>query len=534
LRSQAEPGNEFVIRALLGLVVAVSLLFFYRLADRDLWSSHEARAAQDAQSMLLDGDWGLPRLIDGKPDLQKPPLFYWLVALTAHCRGGEVDAWAVRLPAAVSALLSVIGLAGLLAALGRPVAGLVAGVCLGTMCHFTWLARVGRIDMPLTLAVGTAIGSFFLTTRMTSVRPTTRFGLRLLGYLAVAAAIMLKGPIGAVLPAVVLLGQFLVEKWLPRAGGRATKGTQLISAPPAFGDSAGGLSGRNELRPLCGSRWWGVPLVLVLTVPWYWWANQQTSGEFLKVFFWHHNVERGLAGDDGSMHARPWWFYGARLAADLFPWSLLLPVVLIYLLRGGRWRDDATVRLGMVWLVSVVLDQSLFGFKRADYLLPAYPGAALLLGCTIERCYRAVRRPGRLVVGFSAAILACVIGWLVHIGYFLPLDEPHNEQRMFAAAIRRQVPPPQQVMFFRAEDHLLYFHLGRPIHTFLEWENLDVWAGRPGCHYVVMDPHCAAEWPKHISSGRLEEVLRNPGHHKRPLVLMRTIPHPQSGPPTRQ
>ena len=84
-------------------------------------------------------------------------------------------------------------------------------------------------------------------------------------------------------------------------------------------------------------------------------------------------------------------------------------------------------------------------------------------------------------------------------------------------------------MFFRTEDHLLYFHLGRPIHTFLEWENLDVWAGRPGPHYVIMDPACAAEWPAHVTAGRLEEVLRSPPGHGNPVVLMRTVSRHEEG-----
>src|SRR5437016_4683058 len=78
-------------------------LFFHGLADRDLTSSHEARAAQDAQMMLATGDWGLPRLLDRQIDLQKPPLYYWLVAILAQLQGGQVDAWAVRLPSALSA-----------------------------------------------------------------------------------------------------------------------------------------------------------------------------------------------------------------------------------------------------------------------------------------------------------------------------------------------------------------------------------------------------------------------------------------------
>src|SRR5689334_17078788 len=90
-------------------------LFFYRLGDRDLWASHEARAAQDAQRILDDGDWLLPRLFDEQVELQKPPLYYWLVAVAGRVRGG-VDAVAVRLPAAAAGLATVLALFGFLAA----------------------------------------------------------------------------------------------------------------------------------------------------------------------------------------------------------------------------------------------------------------------------------------------------------------------------------------------------------------------------------------------------------------------------------
>src|SRR5213080_2235739 len=70
------------------LLLLCWFLFFHRLAERDLWSSHEGRAAQDAQSILSDHHWGLPRLFDGKVELQKPPLYYWLVAGIASLRGG--------------------------------------------------------------------------------------------------------------------------------------------------------------------------------------------------------------------------------------------------------------------------------------------------------------------------------------------------------------------------------------------------------------------------------------------------------------
>src|SRR5262249_48598424 len=152
---RSREGKRFISLLLfaVSLCLCGSFLFFYRPGDRDLWSSHEARAGQDAQSVLLRGPWHLPRLFDEQLDLQKPPLYYWLVALTARLRGLAVDAWAVRVPAALAAWLGVLALAGMLTTRGRPVAGLVAGLVLATSLHYTWLARVGRIDLPLTLTV---------------------------------------------------------------------------------------------------------------------------------------------------------------------------------------------------------------------------------------------------------------------------------------------------------------------------------------------------------------------------------------------
>src|SRR5579885_1317175 len=105
------------------LILPCGFLFFRGLAERDLWSSHEARAAMDAQSLLDDGFGSVPRLFDGRAELQKPPLYYWLVALAARASGTAVDARAVRLPAALAGLVGVLLLYGFAARRGRPVAG---------------------------------------------------------------------------------------------------------------------------------------------------------------------------------------------------------------------------------------------------------------------------------------------------------------------------------------------------------------------------------------------------------------------------
>src|SRR5438552_2897804 len=70
-------------------------------------------------------------------------------------------------------------------------------------------------------------------------------------------------------------------------------------------------------------------------------------------------------------------------------WELLLPPALWLL---WRYREDREARFGAAWLFGVFVFLSCMRFKRADYLLPAYPGAALLLGCILERAWPALRR----------------------------------------------------------------------------------------------------------------------------------------------
>jgi 4-amino-4-deoxy-L-arabinose transferase-like glycosyltransferase len=245
----------------------ILFLFLYRLDDRDLWSSHEARAAQNAQTILDTGDWVSPRLYNGQPELQKPPLYYWLVAGIAWLRGGQVDALAERLPAALAAIGSALLLLFGLRAHGRLVAGLLAALALVTAQHFTWIGRTGRIDLPLTFTVTAAT----LGLRSGVLR------WQIAGYLAIAAGVLLKGPIGAVLPTVILAAERLVRPQIEQ---------------------------RN--RFILRSTSWGIPVVLGLTIPWFIAAHFHTNGEFTRLFFWYHHIQRATGGAE-TLATHPWW-----------------------------------------------------------------------------------------------------------------------------------------------------------------------------------------------------------------------------------
>jgi 4-amino-4-deoxy-L-arabinose transferase-like glycosyltransferase len=496
---------EMRIAVFIFFLVFCWLLFFHRLADRDLWSSHEARAGMDAQTMLDDGAWGLPRLFSGEPELQKPPLYYWLVASITALRGGTVDAWSVRLPAAGAAVLCVLGLLAFGRARGRAVAGVTAAVVLMSALHFTWLARIGRVDMPLTLTVGMAVGAVYLS-RISRNAPRAT-SLLLIAYISIAAGVLFKGPIGAVLPAAVIGSHLLIEGQLP---------------PP--------WRGRAWLRLIHElGLWWGAPLVLVLTLPWFFWANAVTHGELFRVFILRHNVERGLGGP--TLRASVWWFYGPQFAADFLPWSVLLPVAAFVCWRRGYWRTDPEARLGIAWLLAMTLVLSCASFKRADYLLPAYPGGALFLGCIFANEERRWREARPRAVWVALCLLPCVLAltmtgvWLVRVERGLPAEEPFRDYTKFAAEVRRRVPRPEEVLFFRTEAHALAFHVGRPMAVLVEWKDLDAKVADSAVRYVVMPEESAAEAPQSLSGVRFEELLHNialsGGRHERPLVLVR-------------
>jgi 4-amino-4-deoxy-L-arabinose transferase-like glycosyltransferase len=497
---QTPLSTKTILLLYLLAFVGLLILFFYGLADRDLWSSHEARAAMDAQTVLDGGDWALPHLFDGRAELQKPPLYYWLVAGIAYLRGGDVDAWAVRLPAALAALACVGGLFLLGWERGRPLIGLLAGTVLATAAHFPWLARIGRIDMPLTLAVTTAIVAFHLA------KLKRRLLYQIVGYVAVAAGVLLKGPIGFILPLVVIGANAVIDGWLEKG---------LLAMPQAA------LRGKGL--------WWGIPLILALSLPWFLWVNYHTDGEFFHVFLWEHNVERGLGG--GWLRAHPWWYYGPLFASDFLPWSPLVFLAFI-----GTWRcrilgSDPEARLGFVWLVAVFLVLTCANYKRSDYLLPAYPGAALFVACVArqleQRWQTWAQAPRWFPYGLLHAALSVVMValWFVRVEWTLPAEESFRDYRAFAAEVRTHAPQTETVIFFRTEAHALAFHVGRPLEVLVQWEELNARLAQPGTHFVVMPPDCAKEWANNLHSVRLEEVSRNTmpagGDPERPLVLFR-------------
>jgi 4-amino-4-deoxy-L-arabinose transferase-like glycosyltransferase len=476
----APPRRQLLVPL---FVLSLLFLFFFRLGHRELYSSHEARAAQNAQRMLDTGEWGLPVLFDGQADLQKPPGYYWLVAFAGWLNGGTVTAFEARLPAALAGLITVLMVFGWLRSEGRPTAAWIAATALATAIHFTAITRTARIDVPLTCAVTTALLSFG--------RGESLWRWAAAGFFA-ALGVLLKGPI-----AVVLIGPVaLLSLWLR---GKPTDGRLWA------------LWGKGALL--------GTGVVALVSAPWFLWANSATHGEFFQVFFVHHNLER-FAGTSPTLASHPWWYYAPRFAADFLPWTPAFLALVVLKLRAGSV-NDGPLRFGLIWFAAMFLVLSTAHFKRADYLLPLYPGAAIALGCAAESWL--ATRTGRWL--FALGIVASVAVWLVSLFIVEPAEQAKEDKRGLAAIVREQAPE-QEVMLFRCESHLLAFHLGRPLITRVEWHDLNDWLATPGPHVVVMPPEYVYPAQQIVRSRRLVEVARleqfTGSPPARPLVCLRT------------
>jgi len=477
----------------LAALTFVLVLFFARLGHRDLYSSHEARAAQNAQRMLDTSDWGLPVLFDGRADMQKPPAYYWMVAALGWLNGGSVTEWVARFPAALAGLFCVLLVYGFLRADGRPTAAMIAALVLATANHFTGITRTARLDVPLALAVTMSLLAFYR-----GCVTATPFRWHLLSAVSAGFAVLLKGPVALALIGPAAVAWLLVERRYSQAR----------------------LPWMSALLGPC--------VVVGVALPWFLWANAATDGEFLRIFFWHHNVAR-FTGSSPLLASHPWWYYAPRFAFDVLPWTPVLLSLVVWSVRSGHWRRDPAFRFGSITTVVMIAVLSAAKFKRADYLLPAFPFVAIALGCAAEAWLNSRTLPRSVRVArfaFGAFLGGAVVGWVIMTCVIEPAEQAKEEKRRFAEVIRAHAPTPTVILQFRMESHLLSYHLGMPVHTFVEWGELNELLAAPGPHFVVMPPEYVFATGEIVTRRKLVEIVRleayTAGKPLRPLVFLRT------------
>ncbi len=348
---------ENLARSTIGSCLLLTVLaagtLFVQLGRLPLVGSDEPRYARIAGEMMLENRWVTPTL-EGRPWLEKPPLYYWLTIPVFRMAGQSETA--ARLGPALAALWTAFVLYWLGGALWSRLAGLIGASALLTMVGFAAFGRSASTDMPMAACMTT----FLAVLAAAAVRDDEPRWKVVVGYAFLGLAILAKGPVALIL-----------------AGG--------------IGACYWALRDRWDLR-----RWHpvaGLAIALAVALPWFWLAFRQNGFGFILVFFINHNLARYVT--DIHHHTQPFYYYVPVILGLIFPWTAWLlfsiPGSMPRVLRNWREWRPASLFLGC-WILFPLLFFSISRSKLPGYVIPVLPAIALLIGVKVRRLDRGEAR----------------------------------------------------------------------------------------------------------------------------------------------
>jgi 4-amino-4-deoxy-L-arabinose transferase-like glycosyltransferase len=327
------------------LLVLISLgILFFRLGALPLSGADEPRYARIAQEMHERGDWVTPTL-EGKPWLEKPPLYYWITSPFYSLFDSHETA--ARVGPAICALIAAAAIYLLGSALGNPLAGMLGASILITSIGFAGFGRSASTDMPFACC-------FTISMAILAVALEKNIGWKVWGaYIFLGLAVLGKGPV-----AIILIAGIGICFWLQDERGIVLRRWRIIS---------------------------GLFVTAAISIPWFWFAFQQNGHSFLATFFVNHNFARYITGV--HHHSEPVYYFFPVLIALFFPWSgwLLMLISKSPLAALRRWREwEPGLVLLVCWFLFPIIFFSLSQSKLAGYILPSLPPLALILGMRLS------------------------------------------------------------------------------------------------------------------------------------------------------
>ena len=344
---------------LLGLL---ALWLLATLGMRPLLLPDEGRYANVAREMLSGGM--LVPTLNGLPFFHKPPLFYWLDMAAMQLFG--LNAFAPRIGAMLGGWLMGASLFFALRRWHGPRVAATALLVLATCPLFFVSAQYANHDM---LVAGLITAAVLALLRAVEQPPQVQPGWLAAGAALCALAMLAKGLIGVVLPALVLGPWLLVQgRW-----------RQLL-----------GL-----LHPL------GLLVFALVAAPWFVAVQAKFPG-FYDYFFMEQHFRRFAQATFNNVY--PFWFFMAVLPALTLPWSLWLPRAL----RTAWAGPGARPGLYLWWVIAVVGFFSIPSSKLVGYVLPALAPWCVLLALALAHTRK--RLLYALVAGSALACVAIVGG----------------------------------------------------------------------------------------------------------------------------
>ncbi len=368
------------------LTIISSCFFFSGLDGIALTDPDETFYAQTAKEMLERGEWLTPYLY-GKPQFEKPILFYW--ALELSFKIFKVNEFAARFPSAMFGFMGLIAMYLLGRLLFNNRTGIIAAVILATNVEYVILSRACITDMALFFFM--LLGSLFFFYGYLRARPV----FYVLSSMAFGLAVLTKGPVFVALPLVTIL-VFLA----------ASKDLKALKKLPYL---------------------WCIAGFVIVTAPWYLVMYKIHGAPFIDTFFGFHNVTRFLESEHkiGSQV----YYNIPVIMGGFFPWSAFLPF--------GLWRayknafsaghpEKTGAVFALAWFVVFFLFFTASSTKLPTYIFPVFLSAALMTAAGWDRLVDARPAPGTIKAMSLSYYLMITVIVLGSIGalIYVKIDEP--------------------------------------------------------------------------------------------------------------
>ena len=355
-------------------ILCLVLLYFWGNGALSVTAPVEVNYAQTAKEMLAAGDWLSPQIY-GNYWYDKPIFFYWeLVA--AFSIFGVTDFAARFFPA----LFAAAGL-GLTYAFARRLyderTAFWSAIILGTGVLYSVLAKLILTDMSLFVFFGATLAAFFIGYRE---REQKYFYI---AYACAGLSVLTKGPIGLLLPGLVIL---------------------------IFLAAARDLS---ALRRICLPS--GLLVFAAVCAPWYVYMYLAHGADFVNTFLGIHNVLRATVSEHAKWDV--WYFYLGIYFLGMFPWSFALPLGLWRAWRVRPVIDTRTLFL-LVWAIVVPVFFQFMATKYPTYSFPAFLPTAILTARLLTRNPRILKAGAILGFGLYLAVVFAVTNYSERDGHF--------------------------------------------------------------------------------------------------------------------
>lgn len=313
-----------------------------------LFTPDEGRYAEIAREMVVNHQYIVPHL-DGVIYFEKPPMIYWLTALSLKTFGFNI--WAARLP---NPVLSIIGV-WFIYVVCRVVyqkrrVSLWAALIAGTSILYLGGGRYLNLDAGVALFLTVTLLSFWASRQYRQKSWQANIWL-LNAFIFSGLAVMTKGLIGIVFPMLIIgLWALIVGKY------------RLL------------LDYRLYL---------GLVVVLVISAPWVIAVNNQHP-EFFHYYVIVQQILRYATDEQGRQMSN--FVYFGIFIISFFPWFGFLPQVFKSVLTKLKTRKQHENEWFLfVWGMAILL---FFAFSKSilmGYLIPVVIPFAILIARRIDR-----------------------------------------------------------------------------------------------------------------------------------------------------